>query len=431
MKSKTRHSLVPILNNMARNLNHQITLSSPDEGLCREKHVALCCPFQGILRLFGAERCLLPPGRQNRIFALRTLVMMSALSLTIRGFAVHAGLNGNDAPVARSYEEQIFRFTYLRIPIGEVTFRYENWMGVQSRNDNNVISERTSDAASVKSIPVLGIAARSDLGITAGKKVGSEKALLMGLTGKTNGLVSWLKDYEGHYQSLPSESGILYRVRATDRGYEEAREIEFRSIIGRGGMPQVIAFKDRTAAEALKPNAKLDAQSLDPVNLLRTMLQDIERLQGCPSDSLSYRLFDGKRRYAASLMAEETERPLEDNVAKCVLLLSRGTDTLDQLKHANSFASHGQLETCDPSVGSSTMPKKKSLDTGETPLSEEGSIATQEVSSMTSGETLFWPFNQSALRVDFEVSFNEGVARYESFSIHSPFGKIKGSLISE
>ena len=431
MMPKTRHSLAPILKNMARNLNHQITLTSPDEGLYREKHVTLCCPFQGILSLFGAERCLLPCGRQSRIFALRAVVMMFALSLTTRGFAVHAGLNGDDAPVARSYTEQIFRFTYLRIPIGEVTFQYENWMGVQSCEDNNVISERSSDAASAKSIPFHGVAAHSDIGTISGRKVDYQKALLVGLTGKTNGLVSWLKDYEGYYQSLPSESSILYRVRAEDRGYEEAREIEFRSIIGRGGMPQVIAFKDRTAAEALKPNAKWDAQSLDPVNLLRTLLQDIKRLEGCPSDSLTYRLFDGKRRYVATLMGKEAERPLEKNGAECVLLLSRGGGAPDQTESTHGSIPSVRLESDEAPAMHSDPYDTNHVESREALGLKMERVAARGVSSTPNGEGLFWPFTQSALRVDFEVSLEQGVARYESFRIDSPFGKIKGSLISE
>ena len=432
METKTRNPFGPILVMMNGNpKRQQKILRICDEGFQRGKRLALIPFLQGMLSLFGAAHS--PPLYLKRggVFVLRALVLMFALSLTSRGFAVDETLNGNDTPVASGYAEQTFRFTYLRIPIGEVTFQYENWMGAQRRYNASLLSERANEAVGVDSILNHEDATQSGLGTIAGRKANSGKALLMGLRGKTNGLVSWLKDYEGHYQSRPSESGILYRVQATDRGYEEVREIEFRSITKRGGLPQVIAFKDRTAAEALKPNALWDAQSLDPVNLLRSLLQDIERLQGCPSKSISYRLFDGKRRYVGTLMDGVTESASEENVVTCILLLSRGSGAHDQVESMDGSDSPVQQETAEASALHSDLDDTNHEDYREALGSKTDRFTTQGVSSTLNGTGLFWPFNQSSLRAEFGVSFNEGVARYESFRIDSPFGKIKGSLVSD
>ena len=379
--------------------------------------------------MFGAPS-VLPSQRRGGLSALRALVVMFALLLTSRGFAAGEAFNGVGARFPVSLEEQTFRFTYLRIPIGEVTILYESGKGAQSRDGRGVIAERTSDALGVNLMPD-GVAARPGFGAIGGREVNPGNAWLMGLTGKTNGLVSWLKSYEGHYQSRPSQSGILYTVRATDRGYEEVREIEFHTSTGRRGLPQVIAFKDRTAAEALEPDAQWDAQSLDPVNLLRSSLQDIERLRGCPADSLSYRLFDGKRRYVATLMGEEDEKPLAGGVALCVLFLSREELEVEQLEPQGRAISRLRQEASEASALPSDLHDTNLAGYRESLDVKLGGGITSEVSSAPSGAELFWPFDQSVLRVDFEVSLEQGVARYQSFRINSPFGKIKGSLVLE
>ena len=432
MKTKTRHPFGPILVMMNGNPKRQKKiLRICDEGFQREKRLAHSTFLQRLLSLFGAANSLPLYLKRGGVFALRALVLMLALSLTSRGFAVEQALNGDDAPVADGYEEQTFRFTYLRIPIGAVTFQYENWMGAQSRYNASVVSERSNEAVVIDSILNHEDATHSGFGTIAGRKANPGKALLMGLRGKTNGLVSWLKDYEGHYQSRPSESGILYRVQATDLGYEEVREIEFRSNTGRGGLPQVIAFKDRTATEALQPNAQWDAQSLDPVNLLRSLLQDIERLQGCPSKSISYRLFDGKRRYVGTLMDDGAESSSKENVVHCVLLLSRGSGAYVQAESTDGSNSPVQQGTAEASALNSDLHDTNHVDYREALGSKTDRVATQGVSLTLNGTGLFWPFNQSALRVEFGVSLNEGVARYQSFRIDSPFGKIRGSLVSD
>ena len=379
--------------------------------------------------MFGAPS-VLPCKRRGGVSALRALVVMFALLLTSRGFAAGEAFNGVGARVPVSLEEQTFRFTYLRIPIGEVTILYESGEGAQSRDGRGVIAERTSDAVGVNLMPD-GVAARPGFGAIGGREVNPGNAWLMGLTGKTNGLVSWLKDYEGHYQSRPSQSGILYTVRAIDRGYEEVREIEFHTSTGRRGLPQVIAFKDRTAAEALEPDAQWDAQSLDPVNLLRSSLQEIERLRGCPADSLSYRLFDGKRRYVATLMGGEGEKPLAGSVALCVLFLSKEALEVEQLEPQGRAISRLRQEASEASALPSDLHDTNLAGYRESLDVKLGGGITSEVSSAPSGAELFWPFDQSVLRVDFEVSLEQGVARYQSFRINSPFGKIKGSLVLE
>jgi len=126
---------------------------------------------------------------------------------------------------------------------------------------------------------------------------------LVGLAGRTNGVVRWLKKYEGRYQSLRVDEGLRYRVSAFDRGHEEIRDILFSSTDGVLGMPRVLAFKDRTVDNALEPDVSIDDTSLDPVALMRRMLLDVGRHGACPLVPIQYRVFDGKRRYQAIMGA--------------------------------------------------------------------------------------------------------------------------------
>ena len=197
-------------------------------------------------------------------------------------------------------EVQQFRFSYFRVPLGEVSLFYgdlADWRsGVVPDNQATQINKSTSDLPTPLPVEPAGIAKHPP---SPPRRAELKPFSLVGLAGRTNGIVRWLKKYEGRYQSLRVNEGVRYQVSALDRGHEEFRDILFSSIDGVLGMPKVLAFKDRTVNHALEPNALIDSMSLDPVALMRRMLLDVGRHGGCPLVPIQYRVFDGKRRYQA------------------------------------------------------------------------------------------------------------------------------------
>ena len=130
-------------------------------------------------------------------------------------------------------------------------------------------------------------------------------------------------------------------------------------------------------------------------------------------------------------MDDGAESSLEENVVHCVLLLSRGSGSYDQPESTDGSNSRVQPGTAEASALHSDLYDTNHVDYREALSSKADRVNTQGVSSTLNGTGLFWPFNQSTLKVDFGVSLNEGFARYESFRIDSPFGIIKGSLLSD
>ena len=179
-----------------------------------------------------------------------------------------------------------FKFTYYGMPIGEVSLEYIEAVGA------------------VPEIPELN-SRPGDHGFdrSGGKLLSREPrthaTVLGALSGKTNGLVRWIKTYEGFYQSIFDGQGSRYLVNAKDRGIKEHRDIYF----GRSAhaLPIVQGFIDRTATASLQPVIGVDENSLDPISLMQRVLADVAEQSGCPRKERAYRVFDGKRRYLAIL----------------------------------------------------------------------------------------------------------------------------------
>ena len=179
-----------------------------------------------------------------------------------------------------------FKFTYYGMPIGEVSLEYIEAVGA------------------VPEIPEPKIP-RGEYGSdrSGGKLPNREfhtRAMILGaLSGRTNGLVRWIKTYEGFYQSIFDGQGSRYLVNAKDRGIKEHRDIYF----GRSAhaLPIVQSFIDRTATASLQPVIGFDEMSLGPIFLMQRILAEIAEQSQCPRKERSYRVFDGKRRYLAIL----------------------------------------------------------------------------------------------------------------------------------
>ena len=203
-----------------------------------------------------------------------------------------------------SIEVQQFRFSYFRVPLGEVSLFYgdlaDRRSGVVPDSQVTQIDEGAGAPSTLLPVEPAGIARHTS---SLARQTELKPLSLVGLAGRTNGVVRWLKQYEGRYQSLRVDEGLRYRVSAFDRGHEEIRDILFSSTDGVLGMPRVLAFKDRTLDNALEPDVSIDDTSLDPVALMRRMLLDVGRHGACPLVPIQYRVFDGKRRYPAIMGA--------------------------------------------------------------------------------------------------------------------------------
>ena len=110
----------------------------------------------------------------------------------------------------------------------------------------------------------------------------SEQSVRLGaLEGRTNGLVRWLKRYEGAYRTTLTPSGSRYEVTAMDQGVPEVRDIWFGA--KHSDVPKVLDFRDRSSAHPLQPLTGVDEGSVDPVRLMALILKAIESHNGCPA----------------------------------------------------------------------------------------------------------------------------------------------------
>ena len=190
-----------------------------------------------------------------------------------------------EASVESIHSDRI-KFTYYGMPIGEVSVEYIEPVGAEPEiSEPNIRpGEHGFDRSGGKLLS---------------REPRARVTILGALSGKTNGLVRWIKTYEGFYQSIFDGQGSRYLVNAKDRGIKEHRDIYF----GRSAdaLPIVQGFIDRTATASLQPVGGFDEMSLDPIFLMQMILAEVAEQRACPRREHSYRVFDGKRRYLAIL----------------------------------------------------------------------------------------------------------------------------------
>ena len=85
------------------------------------------------------------------------------------------------------------------------------------------------------------------------------------LEGRTNGLVRWLKRYEGAYRTTLTPIGSRYEVMAMDQGEPELRDIWFGA--KHSDIPQVLDFRDRSSADPLQTLTGVDERALTQLGL--------------------------------------------------------------------------------------------------------------------------------------------------------------------
>ena len=208
------------------------------------------------------------------------------------------------------------------------------------------------------------------------------------LHGRTNGFVRWLKNYEGLYRSLPYQDGVSYEVDAIDQGFTEFRSIVFPHDIFNEGKPEVLHFRDRTAVAPLETERSVDRRSMDPVNLLRNLLRDIEANNGCPLKPKTYRIFDGKRRYLAELSGSKFSQSWRGRQAPVVEIVSKQSAFTSQFPEVEfrlgrdlSESQHGIIE------------QKKNRNLFASQRAEEGLI--EEARVVGDGEAQYKPQDEA------------------------------------
>ena len=190
-------------------------------------------------------------------------------------------------------ESDTFKFTWLGVPIGEVTLHYGRY---EDPNRAFGFGPAVLPGTSVRTLERQPHALDDN---EHEEQRPLEWYRLGALEGRTNGLVRWLKRYEGAYRTTLTPSGSRYEVTAMDQGVPEARDIWFGA--KHSDIPQVRDFQDRSSADPLQLLTGVDEGSVDPVRLMGLILKAIEAHNGCPAIPELFRVFDGKRRYEARL----------------------------------------------------------------------------------------------------------------------------------
>ena len=169
--------------------------------------------------------------------------MRRALALL---FLVSLGLGASPGSAAADpVESDTFKFTWLGVPIGEVTLHYGRY------EDPNRAFGFEPAALTGTTLRTLERQSHA-LGDNEHQEQRSEQWFRLGaLEGRTNGLVRWLKQYEGAYTSVLTPVGSRYEVTAMDQGVPEARDIWFGA--RHSDIPQVLDFRDRLSADPLRP----------------------------------------------------------------------------------------------------------------------------------------------------------------------------------
>ena len=386
--------------------------------------------------------------------------MRHALTLL---FLVSLGL---DAPpgsaAADPVESDTFKFTWLGVPIGEVTIHYGSY-------------EDPKRAFGPEPAALTGTHARMSERQSRGHTNGghedreSVRSFRLGaLEGRTNGLVRWLKRYEGAYRTTLTPGGSRYEVMAMDQGAPEVRDIWFGA--KPTDTPQVLDFRDRSSAGPLQPLTGVDEGSVDPIRLMAIILKTIDAKNGCPAVPEAFRVFDGKRRYEARLSQHDwvdtaalgekidTIVPLESSGERGKssagdVIVNRddnqvgdGTGVVSRNGTESALGRFGKKEEMSDQdrdqlkltgIGTSVAQKSEELmdRAPRTPVPHALDcrltlVARDAPRGFPTQQGLFWPFNRRDLTVDFSVSLNGAGARFRSFLVRAPVGQIKGRRIN-
>ena len=291
-------------------------------------------------------------------------------------------------------ESDTFKFTWIGVPVGEVILHY----GSYEDPDRALGLEPTALVGTPMRAPGSQSHALGDNEHEEQKSV--QWFRLGALEGRTNGLVRWLKRYEGAYTSVLTPSGSRYEVTAMDQGVPEVRDIWFGA--KHADTPKVLDFRDRSSADPLQPLTGVDEGSVDPVRLMALILKDIELHDGCPATPKTYRVFDGKRRYEARLSEQnwvdtsvlnsqaDTKVALDSSVERGLpSVASRTTSTGESSateSNAAGFRSERVLDRAaqDWNVGDRDLRQRKLTDAGASVAQESEELVDQAPRSFVS-----------------------------------------------
>ena len=93
-----------------------------------------------------------------------------------------------------------------------------------------------------------------------------------------------------------------------------------------------------------------------------------------------------------------------------------------------------ELESPNPQHGSQGNPARQEsrITTVETEAPQIANLTSptdEKPTNQPAQNGLFWPFNRSELHVGFEIILDQDTARYLSFDIAAPMGRIKGTRV--
>ena len=217
----------------------------------------------------------------------------------------------------------------------------------------------------------------------------------LNVIGRTLGWVKFFKQYSATFESKWAQKGIRnYRVDAFDSGVEEVRHIEFAP--STGVPPQIIAFKDRTQANALPVTISQDLDRIDPLHALHNILVGVNQTQRCGG---TYQVYDGKRRYRVQIT------PIDDQQR-----------ALAESSHSATPAPTDQLQfgiSCDVNL----FVEEAKAD----PLHRDLDVKAQNKPG-------FWPFKKAQQSMTIHFERKDHQLKFKAFEFNSPLGKIKGNL---
>lgn len=123
-----------------------------------------------------------------------------------------------------------------------------------------------------------------------------EPKMFIEVTGRTRGPLSLVEDYRAtvKYVQLDASGKNMMALTGQDNGQLEKREILFVP----NATPQVIAFQDSTAKQALQPGLSWADDTSNPLDIFKMMLESSISESECAAQTWGY---DGKRRYLLRL----------------------------------------------------------------------------------------------------------------------------------
>jgi hypothetical protein len=223
------------------------------------------------------------------------------------------------------------------------------------------------------------------------------------ISGRTLGALRLVKNYEGEAEQGYDIDGYKYRLKGSDQGFLENREILFRT----GDLPLVKEFVDRTAETSLTPELPWGKVAISPMGLFRQIMNSTRSPSLCRGSIIVY---DGKRVYKVKLNGSRAQK--------------RDLRILDLLE------SKGRVfRKCSVTLDSSTIIQaSRDLDAESKETTEELSIEERVDNDISTDLewSKVWLFGSRDRHIDFILSGDCAAFELVGLLLSSPLGQIIG-----